>query len=88
MKRSSIGSWKSETTSCESPLIGRTSSWMWAAATFAWKSGNVPSVCRSTAYTGTRFPAFEPSPRQVVDLPRHEPISTITPRPVHARASS
>src|SRR5882724_13471606 len=37
---------------------------------------------------GTDAPAREPRPRQIVDLPIHEPISTITPFPVHARARS
>ena len=82
---SSENSW---TTSCDRPLSGVTRSSIPAAATFASHSGNVPSVWRSTAKTRTPLPAREPRPRQVVDLPFHEPISTITPRPVHARARS
>src|SRR6266545_369046 len=37
---------------------------------------------------GTDAPAREPRPRQIVDLPIQEPISTITPSPVQARARS
>src|SRR5215211_7987012 len=36
----------------------------------------------------TPFPARDPSPRQIVDFPFQEPISTITPLPVQSRASS
>src|SRR5215208_4034498 len=36
----------------------------------------------------TPLPPREPNPRQIVDFPFHEPISTITPFPVHSRASS